>query len=253
MPARAIEGEGWGRRGSAVGSGTAPQMPMPPPILVHCCLRNHRGWRRGSGGRLPRRRHALLLCPLPAQLPRFAHDLPPAHSSCVAHSHPRASSAGYLVHHLHCPVVICRGREEDAQQQVCTGFAVCCAGHRQAAFRQLWTCTACAASRHAWSPPPLPPPPPPPTHTHTHHTHTPPSLGRPHLPPPLQTKRKIMVSLDDSEASRKALEVRRGLYHAHQAVSAQPQPCWPRLPGHLCSCHLSAARVRACSGSPALR
>ncbi|PSC72425.1 universal stress [Micractinium conductrix] len=47
------------------------------------------------------------------------------------------SVSGYLVHHLHCPVVICRGREEDAQQQ---------------------------------------------------------------------TKRKIMVSLDDSEASRKALE-----------------------------------------------
>lgn len=121
-------------------------------------------------------------------------------------------AAGYLTHHLHCPVAICRGREQDAEQKArppacpapshalqASAFGHACAAPCCAVLCMPSHAEPCCAVRA------------------------------------VQAKHKVVVSLDDSETSKKALEV-RPFYRC----------CW-RTPA--CCCR--SCRRRCCCNLPA--
>jgi nucleotide-binding universal stress UspA family protein len=110
------------------------------------------------------------------------------------------SVSGYLVHNLHCPVAVCRGREEDTQDKVgASGGRV---GLQGPAAALAAGCQGPCGGREGSS-----------LHKRSH-TQRCPALAKLPLSHAVravhaaQEVRKVMVSLDDSEASKKALEVR---------------------------------------------
>ena len=110
------------------------------------------------------------------------------------------SVSGYLVHNLHCPVAVCRGREEDTQDKVGGGRA----GLQGPAAALAAGCQGSCGGREGSS-----------LHNRSHTQRCLcPALAQLPLSHAVcavhaaQEVRKVMVSLDDSEASKKALEVR---------------------------------------------
>jgi hypothetical protein len=121
----------------------------------------------------------------------------------------RSPPAGYLVHNLRCPVVVCRGRRQDREAKVEGGAGWGQVGRVQEGGRvggwregggRVGVCCRLLGGTSLWLGPG--------DHRYVAGGGDDGSQrpGAPVAAP--QAPRKVMVSLDDSEASRKALEVR---------------------------------------------